>query len=107
MRIDSVVLRFASLLLLQIWAGSISGVPSRYRVEFHNPVRGAEGIYTLDVIFSHKTTAAEADRALRRELGNVLHRRMPDGNILASAWYSPTGDEIDEDLVGLPDGSLH
>jgi hypothetical protein len=96
-----------SLLLLQIAANAIIDASPRYRVEFHKPVRGAEGVYTLDVIFSHRATAAEADRVLRRELGVVLQRAAPDGNILASAWYSPTGEQIDEDLVALPDGSLH
>ena len=96
-----------AMLVLCTVASAAAGSTAGYRTEFHPPVKGAEGVYTLDVIFSRRVAAGEAERILRRELGAALRKSLPKGDILATAWYSPTGKEIDEDIVTLPDGSQH
>jgi hypothetical protein len=107
-----VAVRKTLTILLVLLAFALTAAPAnrgakRFRVEYHDPVRGAAGVYTLDVIFHYRPTASESARILRRELENAVATRPPRGDILASAWYSPTGAEIDEDLVTLPDGSQH
>jgi hypothetical protein len=83
------------------------GAARRFRVEYHDPVRGSGGVYTLDVIFSYRASASEAERIIRGEVEHAVTRHPPRGDVLASGWYSPTGAEIDEDLIVLPDGSSH
>jgi hypothetical protein len=101
-------LLIAFTILFTLQSSTVSaGTGPRYRVEFHDPVRGAEGVFILDVIFSQKAGPYDAERILRREIDRMLHIHRPNGDILANAWYSPTGREIDEDLIVLPDGSPH
>lgn len=98
------------LIVLSIAPTLIAAPGSRhkgYRTEFHDPVRGAPGVFALDVIFSRRTSAREAEAVLREEVARIIRLRHPNGDVLANAWYSPTGQEIDEDLITLPDGSSH
>jgi hypothetical protein len=102
-----ILITLAILLAVPVAGGQTRHNNRTFRVEYHDPVRGAEGVYTLDVIFAYRASAPEAERILRRQIDRILLRRPPRGTILASAWYSPTGEEIDEDLLTLPDGSQH
>lgn len=59
----------------------------------------------LNAIFFVKVTSQQAESVLRTELDRIRKLVPPEGNVLAIAWFSPTGNEVDEEQISLSDGS--
>jgi len=93
------------LLGLTVYADEPNPRTHVYFSEYRKPVRGSEGVYTLDMVFFVRLAPQKAEAMLRGEIDRILQMFPPEGNILANAWYSRTGDKIDEELIGMTDGS--
>jgi hypothetical protein len=76
-----------------------------YVIEYKKPVRGAETVNMLNAIFFVKVTPQQAESVLRTELDRIRKLFPPEGDVLANAWFSTTGNEVDEEQISLSDGS--
>jgi hypothetical protein len=74
-----------------------------YFTEYLKPVAGMH-LYSLNAIFFVKITSQQAEAILRAELESIVKNFSPKFDILATAWYSPTGNEIDEKIIEFPNG---
>ena len=93
-------------LVLMSFCGAAEPSPQThvYSIEYKRPVQGTD-VSTIDVIFFVRVTAAQAEGFLRTELDRALKLFPPKGDLLANAWFSPTGNEVDESMIPLSDGS--
>lgn len=70
------------------------------------PVTGAlAGLAQLNLVFRTRPSSAEAQRLVRLWLGSVLVAYGRAHDINATAWYSPTGKQIDEETIDLEEGN--
>lgn len=76
-----------------------------YFIEYGKPVKGAGAVQTLNAVFFVKINLQQAEAILREELDRIINFFPPQGDILATAWFSPTGNDIDEQQITLVDGS--
>jgi hypothetical protein len=76
-----------------------------YVIDYKKPVPGAETVNMLNVTFFVKVTPQQAESVLRTELDRIRKLFPPEGDALAIAWFSPTGNEVDEEQISLSDGS--
>lgn len=72
-----------------------------YFSEFKRPTRGSETTATVDVAFFVRPRTATAEGILRAEMTTALKFAQPTFDILGNAWFSPTGDEAEEEVVKL------
>lgn len=72
------------------------------------PVSGPlKGLANLDLIFRQKPSAVDAAALTRRWMEAVLAAYGRNVDVFATAWFSPTGKKIDEDIISLAEGSQH
>lgn len=75
------------------------------------PATGAlKGLANLDLVFKQRPSDREADRLLRVWMDAALAAYGRKTDVFATAWYSPTGKKIDEDMIDLAEGqtrSMH
>jgi len=76
-----------------------------YFIEYGKPVKGAGAVQTLNAVFFVKINSQQAEAILREELNRTINFFPPQGDIVATAWFSPTGNDIDEQQIILVDGS--
>ncbi|MCX5709301.1 MAG: hypothetical protein NT088_01005 [Candidatus Omnitrophica bacterium] len=76
-----------------------------YSIEFKKPVKGSESVQTISIVFFVKVTSQQAEAILREELDRIVKFFPPSGDVLATAWFSPTGNYVDEQQIALLDGS--
>lgn len=75
-----------------------------YFIEYGKPVKGAGTVQTLNAVFFVKINSQQAEVILREELNRAVNFFPPQGDIVATAWFSPTGNDIDEQQITLLDG---
>jgi len=81
--------------------------PFTYKTEYQEPTSTLYFCACLHIIFNTiKPSSDEAERILREVLESFM-KNKPNNDILATAWFTPTGSEIDEDMIPLLDGSDH
>ena len=76
-----------------------------YFIEYEKAVKGAGAAKILNAIFFVKINSQQAEAILREELNRAINFFPPQGDIVATAWFSPTGNDIDEQQITLVDGS--
>jgi hypothetical protein len=75
-----------------------------YLVEYLKPVKGANTVSVLNLIFSRAIDARQAEKLLREEIQRAITMFPPKGAVMAYA-YTQTGSSDLENAVSLPDGS--
>lgn len=64
-------------------------------------------VHSLDTTFFVKVTPEQAEAILRIEVEFTIKHFSPKFDVLATAWYSPTGNEVDEKMITLKNGKQH
>ncbi len=76
-----------------------------YFIEYGKPVKGAGAVQTINAVFFVKINSQQAEAILHEELNRIINFFPPQGDIVATALFSPTGNDIDEHQITLVDGS--
>jgi len=75
-----------------------------YFTEFKKPVASVHG---LDTVFFIKVSPEQAEHILRTELELTIKHFSPKIDVLATAWFSATGNQGDEIMIVLKNGKKH
>jgi hypothetical protein len=75
-----------------------------YFTEYKKPIAS---VHSLDTTFFVKVTPEQAEDILRIEVEFTIKHFSPKFDVLATAWYSPTGSEADEKMITFKNGKQH
>lgn len=85
-----------------------SSVPSpKTHIYYTEYTKAVASVHCLNVIFFIKSTPQQAEEILRAEMQFIIKNLKPKFDVLGTAWYSPTGDEVDEEMIILSNGKKH
>lgn len=75
-----------------------------YFTEYRKPIAS---VHSLDTTFFVKVTPEQAEAIIRIEVEFTIKHFSPKFDVLATAWYSPTGNEVDEKIITFKNGKQH
>lgn len=75
-----------------------------YFTEYRKPVAS---VHSLDTVFFVKVSPEQAEDILRTELELTIKHFSPKFEVLATAWFSATGNQGDEKMIVLKNGKKH